>query len=169
MSNLRHLSPADWPVWRAIRLAALADSPDAFGSTWEREQGFTEAEWRSRLASPCVVIETDSGPVAGASVVELEPGVATVVAMWVHPAHRGHGHCRTMLDELVPWARERNDRIVLSVNRANPTAGAAYASYGFVRTGESHPLRPGSDQLCDVMELRPTGGGAESTLRRPVD
>ncbi|WP_235739123.1 GNAT family N-acetyltransferase [Nocardioides alcanivorans] len=153
MVDVRRLSPDDWPRWRDLRLTALADSPDAFGSTLERERAFTEADWRQRLANPTLVVEHGGQPIGCAAVFEPEPGLATVVAMWVERDHRGHGHSRVLLDHLVVWARERDDRIVLGVNRANPIARAAYVAYGFVPTGEAHPLRDGSAQLCDVLEL----------------
>jgi ribosomal protein S18 acetylase RimI-like enzyme len=43
------LLPADWEAVREIRLTALAQAPDAFASTLEREQAFDEKEWRTRL------------------------------------------------------------------------------------------------------------------------
>ena len=63
MSEPRRLGPDDWEVFREIRLRSLADSPDAFGSTLEREQAFTEADWRRRLRGPVYAV-TDPGPVA---------------------------------------------------------------------------------------------------------
>lgn len=150
---VRRLSPNDWAVWREIRLRALAESPDAFGSTLERERRFGEHDWRLRLAAPSVVVESAGRPVACAAIFEPAPGTAAVVAMWVAPDHRGRGLCQRMLDRLVPWAQTRGDRVVLSVNRDNPRARAAYEAYGFAATGEEHPLREGSAQVCDVLAL----------------
>ena len=49
--ELRTLTADDWPVWRELRLAALAEAPDAFGSRladWQGE-GDREERWRARL------------------------------------------------------------------------------------------------------------------------
>jgi GNAT superfamily N-acetyltransferase len=149
----RVLVPDEWQVWRDIRLRSLADAPDAFGSTLEFEQTFGEDDWRGRLDSLAVVVEVDGAPVAcGAAFVE-EPGEARIVAMWVDPAHRGHGHSRRVLDVLVGWARDHGLSVEIGVNRANDVARAAYRSYGFVPAGHSHPLRDGSEQRCDVLVL----------------
>ena len=46
MSEVRRIGPDDWELFRDIRLRSLADSPDAFGSTLERERAFRHAELR---------------------------------------------------------------------------------------------------------------------------
>jgi len=38
----------DWQAMRDIRLQALRDAPDAFGSTYAREIAFEPAEWHRR-------------------------------------------------------------------------------------------------------------------------
>jgi ribosomal protein S18 acetylase RimI-like enzyme len=148
MATLRALGPDDWETFRDIRLRSLADSPDAFGSTWERERAFTEAEWRRRLGVPVYVVE-DPRPVAIGGTFDQE-GVPHVWGMWTDPAHRGRGHARRILDALIPPGTPAQ----LDVNVTNDGARTAYQRYGFVGTGHLEPLRPGSDQRIELMVLR---------------
>jgi hypothetical protein len=75
------LSPDDWPLWRRLRLAALAEAPYAFGSRladWQGD-GDRAERWRDRLALPGsynVVALLDEQPAGMASGVPAdEPGV----------------------------------------------------------------------------------------------
>lgn len=151
MAALRRLAPDDWDDFREIRLHSLADSPDAFASTLEREQDFTEEDWRRRLSGPVYVID-DPRPVAVGGIFD-NGGTPHVWGMWTDPAHRGRGHARTILDALIPPGTPAQ----LDVNVANGGARTAYERYGFVGTGELEPLRPGSDQRVELMVLNRPG------------
>src|SRR5580765_967342 len=148
MASLRRLGPDDWETFRDIRLRALADAPDAFGSTLERELAYGESDWRRLLSGPVVVVE-DPGPVSVGGAFDRD-GELHVWGMWTDPAHRGHGHARAVLDALLPPDRPAR----LDLNLTNLRARAAYERYGFVGTGRIEPLRPGSDQQLESMVLR---------------
>ncbi len=147
MSEPRRLTPDDWEAFREIRLRALGDSPDAFGSTLAREQAFTEADWRQRLSGPVVVVDDPTPVAVGGTFVD--DGVLHVWGMWTDPAHRRRGHARAVLDALIPVGESAE----LDVNVANAAAVTAYERYGFVRTCLVQPLRPGSDQQMRSMVL----------------
>jgi len=149
---LRRLTPDDWAVLRDVRLRALADSPDAFGSTLDREQALDEKEWRRRSVRPVWVVEVDDRPVAMAGTFSKD-GVTQVWGMWTDPAHRGQRHARALLDVLVGPAVAEGRPVALHVNVANPGARAFYEGYGFVATGELEPLRPGSEQRIELMRI----------------
>jgi ribosomal protein S18 acetylase RimI-like enzyme len=151
MSEVRRLGPDDWKDFRDIRLRSLADSPDAFGSTLDREQEFTEEDWRRRLTGPVYVVD-DPYPVAISGIFDND-GTPHVWGMWTDPAHRGRGHARRLLDALIP----PGTRAQLDVNVSNDGARTAYERYGFVGTGRLEPLRPGSDQRIELMVLTPRG------------
>jgi GNAT superfamily N-acetyltransferase len=154
MPELRFLTADDWETWRDVRLRSLADSPDAFGSTYAREVAYDETAWRSWVETAHAVVVTDDGaPVACGGVLVNHADEALVIAMWVAPDCRGRGLSRLILDAVVGWGRERGLPLVIGHNRENPIARAAYLSYGFVPTGESEPLREGSDAVCDVLRL----------------
>ena len=41
-ARVRRIAEDEWGVLRDLRLHALADSPDSFGSTYERESGYSD-------------------------------------------------------------------------------------------------------------------------------
>lgn len=50
--TVRTLHSADLPAFRQLRLQALRDSPDAFGTTYAVEAAKPDEAWRSRLEQP---------------------------------------------------------------------------------------------------------------------
>jgi predicted GNAT family acetyltransferase len=148
MATLRRLGPDDWEQFRAIRLASLAESPDAFGSSLERERAFGEDDWRQRVSSAVFVVD-DPDPVAVGGLFD-DDGIGRVWGMWTDPGHRGRGHARRILDAVTPLMPQ----VQLHVNFGNAAARTAYERYGFVGTGRLEPLRPGSDQQIELMVLR---------------
>jgi GNAT superfamily N-acetyltransferase len=153
--EVRTVTAEQWQEWREIRLRSLQDTPDAYGSTYERESGFTETEWRSRLdgSGPAVLAYSGAVPVGiGAGYRDL-PGWLHVVAMWTDPAWRGRGVGTAVLQQLVAWAADRNLRVHLDVTVGNDGARTAYERNGFEATGETRPLREGSSQVMERMVL----------------
>jgi ribosomal protein S18 acetylase RimI-like enzyme len=139
-----HIS--DWPRTRAIRLRALADAPDAFGSTLEREQGFSDDDWRQRLAradAATFLASIDGRDVGIAVAAASGEGDAELYAMWAAPEARGKGVGDNLVRSAVAWARERGfKRISLGVSDRNVPAIRLYARHGFEPTGERGTLPP---------------------------
>ena len=163
---LRVVDGDDWPAWREIRLRALRDSPSAFGSTYEREEAFTEQDWRARLGERDgvrVLVEEDGTPVGMGGGFQDLPGFLHVVAMWVDPRHRGRGVGQRVLHGIDAWARAHGLRLHLDVNTANPVARRSYERFGFAATGETRPLRDGSTQLVERMVLATSTAAAPCT------
>jgi len=154
----------DWTTWRDLRLRALRDSPSAFASTYEREVGFAETQWRQRLGGDGVaVLATVSGdPVGMAGGFRDLPGLLHVVAMWVDPGHRRRGVGWALLRGLEEWADAHGLRLHLDVNTANTAARTSYERYGFVASGETRPLREGSREVVERMVLFRPGQCADA-------
>ena len=151
--SVRRAGPDDWATWRDLRLRSLAADPYAFGSTLEREQAYDEGFWRQRLAGLHVIASVDGTPAALGAGFEARPGWMQVFAMWSDPAYRGRGLARAVLALVVAEAEADGFRVMLEVARGNDRARAVYERFGFVATGESEPIRPGAEELCDWMVL----------------
>ena len=50
--ELQTIAADDWRAWRSVRLAALTESPDAFGSLRQVWVDALENRWRERLSVP---------------------------------------------------------------------------------------------------------------------
>lgn len=161
-AEMRRIDPDDWTSYRKIRLAALADSPEAFSSTLEREAGFSEQIWRERLgASPSFVAWRDgvpagtvtalSGDIAG---LPDHPGAWHLVAMWVRPDARERGIGRLLVQTVIDQAAAAGaPAVLLWVFDANEPARRLYERMGF-RTTEQTDTRPGKPQDVEHLMIR---------------
>ena len=165
-TSVRRLGEADWELLRDLRLASLADSPEAFGSTLERELEFDEAMWRSRCttsASFVVYVEgaprglVGAFPVPEREVPEGSEGSDSidVVGMWVAPEARRQGLGALLMNEVIELAREHRLReVTLWVAEGNGAAASMYAGLGFEPTGTRDHLAARSDRCQDQMRYR---------------
>ena len=161
--TIRAFTADEWRVYRDLRLRALADSPDAFGSTLEAEEGRPDAEWSRRLASGAdarwklpLVAEVRGEPIglAWGRIETSTPDVAALYQMWVAPSHRGLGAGRMLLEAVIAWARAQNASYLdLGVACGESPARRLYERAGFQPMGAPQPVRPGSGLFGQPMRL----------------
>ena len=142
MNEVREIDASEWENWRALRLRALREDPDAFASTLaatlERDAQDGEAYWRGYFTrpGPVLIAEVDGAPVGMARVV-VEDGPAHLYSMWVAPEARGKGvgaHLViTCIDRLAAHHPGRTLR--LEVVETNLPARRLYSRCGFVVVG----------------------------------
>ncbi len=150
------LAPDEWETYREIRLAALADSPSAFGSTLARERAFEEGVWRDRLAKNGIFVAFAEKKTAVAIAVGFPetPTMAQLVSMWVHPDWRRIRLGDRLVATVVEWARSEGfEAINVHVTVDNEAAQLLYAGSGFARTGVTQPVRPEEPWLLEL-EMR---------------
>lgn len=49
MIIVRAFKPEEWSQYRRVRLSALKDAPDAFGTTFEEAEAYPDETWKNRL------------------------------------------------------------------------------------------------------------------------
>lgn len=151
--QLRVISAEDWAAFRALRLRALADSPNAFGVTLAEATPNAEPIWRDRAGGPGPVIlafDGDQAVAMGGLHAPDGSDEAFVWGMWVEPEWRGRGLGSRILQELVDCADRTDRTVVLHVTEGND-ARNLYEEHGFVSTGEWQPLRDGSEVRMETM------------------
>lgn len=162
--DIRVLGIADWRIYKSLRLDSLLDSPDSFGSAYEIEVAYPDAEWMARLdpagrarnALP-LVAEVDGSPagLAWGLIHNPTPEAVNVYQMWVAPKDRGYGIGRALLSRILFWAKESQlSTVLLAVTTTNSAALALYRSSGFAPLGKPEQLRRGSVLQVQPMVLR---------------
>lgn len=130
------LRPDDWAVFREVRLRALADAPEAFGSRLADWVDAPEERWRARLeAVELNVVARHDGEAVGMVSGALDDDGAELTSMWVDPAVRGLGVAAALSAAVVDWAAEAGRPTYLMVRSDNARAIAAYERAGFVDLG----------------------------------
>ena len=139
--------PSHWQRVRSVRLRALADAPDAFGSTLDEERQLTDNEWSSRSENVKVaqfLAIASNGSELGIAVGAPYSGqeqAAGLFSMWVAPEARKHGVGVALVQAVIEWAQsEGYSRILLDVGNTNAPAISLYRSCGFIPTGRTGTL-----------------------------
>jgi RimJ/RimL family protein N-acetyltransferase len=153
---IRRLNEVDGAEFRALRLRALRESPEAFGSSYE-ETAAQPAEYLTRW------LRTDPDAPHDFFLGAFDPSMIGMVgfaresrlktrhkgsirSMYVAPEARGKGVGRSLLEQAIAEARRQPDleQIALLVVSTNPGARRLYASCGFTVYGiEPHALKVG--------------------------
>jgi GNAT superfamily N-acetyltransferase len=142
-----------------MRLAALSDSPRAFASSVDREQGYAERDWREWLdpVRGLKVVTEDGSGMVGAWIPEDRRGAVELYSMWVHPQSRGRGVSDLLVEEVLAWSAENaHPHVDLWIADGNVAAERLYARHGFVMTDESQP-HPGYPDVLEHVMTRKLG------------
>ena len=160
---IRQCAAAEWQVYRRLRLSALTNAPDAFGSTLAVENDWPETLWEERLRTgvqsahdlPLLALADDEpAGLAWGKIDAASRSIAHVYQMWVAPAHRRRGIGADLLVALIVWAHSRNAvQVVLSVTSGDSPARRLYERMGFKADGELASLRPGSATMTQQMKV----------------
>jgi ribosomal protein S18 acetylase RimI-like enzyme len=149
--QVRRLEPDEWQSYRALRLRALEQAPDAFSSVHADEQRLHEQDWRERIATRAIFAAADAGLVGG---VERESGKVGLVSLWVAPEARSRGLGSALVEAVLSWAEDEGaEEVTLWVNESNVGAIALYERAGFAATGARKELRAGVMEIELALEL----------------
>jgi ribosomal protein S18 acetylase RimI-like enzyme len=135
--TIRPLTPTDAADYRAIRLAALQNAPDAFGSTYEMESARSMSGWKERLHTPGALGAYLDGKIVGMARFVQDAGSAkerhkgSVYAMYVAPEVRGQGIGSALLEALIAHASGVVEQLRLGVVDTNVAAIRLYQKHGF--------------------------------------
>ena len=173
--TIRRLRAADAAAFRAVRLAALLDTPTAFGSS-HHEEAAQPLEWfaaRLEAADAVMFGAFVDGGLAGIAGVVREPAAkerhrAAIRSMFVAPAHRGRGVAAALLGRALDEADAMPGvwQVVLTVTRGNAAARRLYEAHGFVPYGElPASLHVDGRYYDDVLMLRVRPDRAGDALR----
>lgn len=148
--DVRPLGEEDWQEFRAIRLEALSESPEAFAAKLTEEEGYPEEFWKLRLQrSTRLVAETGSDKVGVVSIGEgkgEDGSVAEIFGLWVRPDARGTGVATKLVEAGADRAREDGrTHVAYWVGTDNGRAVAFASGMGFRPTDFRRPMRVVSD------------------------
>ena len=145
---------------KSLRLAALKDTPDAFGAKHEDELLISDSQWQDRLKHTywCFVVAdgVDIGLLAVDRSEKDRNSDCWLSSWWIRDEFRGSGVPKLMLNWLVQLCTENNwKKIGLGVWPENLRAIAAYKKLGFTQADKPLPSRsiPGLMYLAMYYEI----------------
>jgi GNAT superfamily N-acetyltransferase len=136
---------------RAIRLRALLDAPDAFGTTFEETEPRPAESWTAQLRELPTFVAVKDGLDVGmirCARDEARPDTAWLISMWVAPEVRRAGVGGVLIDAVIEWARSHEvHHLLLDVSDHNAPAIALYIRKGFRPNGKIGTLPPPREHI----------------------
>lgn len=159
-STIRRLQPSDAAAFRVLRLDGLARHPEAFGASWEAEDGQPLAWFTSTLENQTVFgawrRDNELVGVAGLYVPDAPKlrHKGTLGGVFVRPDARGGGVGTALIAAVIDHAATCVEDLGLSVGATNATAIRRYEAAGFVPYGlEPRALKVGNEYYSEVLMI----------------
>lgn len=172
---VRRTAVADWQALRAVRLRALDQDPDAFGSTHALALALPDEEYRRRAAAEATHLAFSDGEPVGIVVLvpagDGDPAHGELASMWVEPGHRGTGLAQRLVEAACAKARIDGVReVALWVTVGNAPAQGLYERCGLTLTSRRRPVHPEQPERLEEQMRRvliPPPGEGHHVLTRP--
>lgn len=179
--QIRRLEPADARDYRALMLAAYAETPSAFIGTVEEREPLPLEWWAERLAEePDAQAATfgafERGRLIGAAGLLRERRLriahkATLFGMAVDPAHRRRGAGRALVEAVLAEAGSRPGVLLvqLTVTEVNLPALRLYRACGFRTFGIEPAAIRYDGRLASLIHMwRPVGEGEAAVIEHAL-
>ncbi|HOO77525.1 MAG TPA: GNAT family N-acetyltransferase [bacterium] len=175
MIDVRGIRLEDWELVKAVRLAALRDSPEAFAETYAESLARPDGFWRDRAqrsarGESAITFLAFAGDEPAGMAVGLadETGLsaAYLAAVWVAPPFRGTGPAASLVAAVAGWAQSRGAAVLFAgVRRRYSRAEGFYRKIGFdepVGPVPDHPATRGCGIVL-IKKLEPRTGPSRGT------
>ena len=143
--SVRILTSSDAAAFRALRLRALQEHPEAFTSSFDEDALKPLSATEQRIAGDSGNVFWGAfadGDIRGMIGLTRDPRAKArhkgdIVAMYVAPELGRRGLARALLQAAIDYARSEAglEQLVLTVTRTNQAAAKLYKSAGFVTFG----------------------------------
>jgi ribosomal protein S18 acetylase RimI-like enzyme len=157
---VRRLQTEEAELFRAIRLEALANSPEAFGTTFAKQAADPMSYFAETLQGATVFGAFLGAEIVGMAGLRRECGErmqhkGMLWGMYVRRAAEGRGLGRALVQAVLTHARGMVEQVQLTVVTDNERARRLYESEGFVIYGlERQALKLGERYLDEYLMVR---------------
>jgi len=161
--EVRMTDETDWMLLKQVRLAALSDTPTAFGVSYRAAAQYTDEQWQERASAK-------DGPEFWLAFMDGKPvgmiGGAisgrhryNMIGMWVEPRSRGSGIASRLVEVVKARALQKgHSRVFLDVSPVNERAANFYLKHGFAFIEEYEPLASHPQIMVQTMVWAATDG-----------
>lgn len=156
--EIREVIPTDIDAFWQLRLKALHDHPDAFGSDYESSRAlgppYVEHGYFEGGVNRLFAAFTANGVLIAQAGVYGESGkrshIANIISVYTHPDHRGHGLALTLVQMCIDHLKSFPEftSIRISANSSNVAAIRTYQKLGFESWGEEPDAIRTADGSC---------------------
>lgn len=158
--EIRATEERDWMILKETRLAALRDTPTAFGVSYQNAITNSDEQWKQRASSKIqpkfwLAFKDDKAiGMIGAGLDEANR--YNLIAMWVEPESRQSGVAEYLVNAVKSDAISTGlKQVFLDVSPDNLKASRFYKKHGFTFIGEEKPLASHPNIQVQTMKWQP--------------
>lgn len=137
---IKQLTAEDWKIWKELRLEALKNSPESFGSSYEEESNWHDLDFQNSLTKSDIFgVFVDDSLVSCAGFYCLTLAKTkhrgVIWGMYTRPEYRGQGIAGALIQTIIRHAKSHVAQLHLTCVTSNLGAVAFYREHGFKTYG----------------------------------
>ncbi len=133
---IKQLTAQDWKIWKELRLEALKNSPESFGSSYEEEVIWPDLDFQNSLIKSDIFgVFVDNSLVSCAGFYSLNSAKTkyrgVIWGIYTRPEYRGQGIASALIQTIISHAKSHVTQLHLTCVTSNLGAIALYQKHGF--------------------------------------